>query len=78
MKKEIKRLIDKQADIEFSYKGKEYTLLAWTDEGITVGEKNNDADDNVFSDYDDLMSNFIIDGKPFGDIVEDIVIIFSS
>lgn len=78
MKKEIKDLIDKGADIEFSYNGKEYTLLAWIDKGISVGEKNNDADDNIFSDYDDLMNNFIIDGKPFKDIVDDIIITFSS
>ena len=78
MKIEIRELIDKHADVEFSYNGKEYTLLAWIEEGISVGEKNNDADDNVFTDYDDLMNNYFIDGKPFKSIVDEISITFSS
>ena len=52
--------------------------MAWVAEGISVGEQNNDEDDNVFSDFDDLMGNYIINGEKFADIVEDVVIEFSS
>ena len=78
MKQKFRKLIENGADIEFSYNGKQYTLLAWVAEGISVGEQNNDEDDNVFSDFDDLMGNYIINGEKFADIVEDVVIEFSS
>ena len=78
MKQKFKELIEMGADIEFAYNGKQYTLLAWVAEGISVGEQNNDADDNVFSDFDDLMENYVIDGEKFADIVEDVSIEFSS
>ena len=78
MKQKFRKLIENGADIEFSYNGKQYTLLAWVSEGISVGEQNNDEDDNVFSDFDDLMENYIINSEKFADIVEDVVIEFSS
>lgn len=78
MKQKFKELIDMGADIEFSYNGKQYTLLAWVPEGISVGEQNNDEDDNLFSDFDDLLENYVIDGVKFNDVIEDVVIEFSS
>ena len=78
MKQKLRELIEMGADIEFAYNGKQYTLLAWVAEGISVGEQNNDEDDNVFSDFDDLLENYIIDGEKFADIVEDVIIEFSS
>ena len=78
MKQKFKELIDMGADIEFSYNDKQYTVLAWVPEGISVGEQNNDEDDNIFSDFDDLMENYVIDGVKFKDVIEDIVIEFSS
>lgn len=78
MRQKFKELIDMGADIEFSYNGKQYTLLAWVPEGISVGEQNNDDDDNLFSDFDDMLENYSIDGKRFADIIEDVVIEFSS
>ena len=78
MKQKFRELIDMGADIEFSYNGKRYTLLAWVTEGISVGEQNNDADDNIFSDFEDMMENYVIDGSKFKDIVEEVVIEFST
>lgn len=78
MRQKFKELIDMGADIEFSYNGKMYILLAWIPEGISVGEQNNDEDDNIFSDFEDLMENYVIDGVKFSDVIEDIVIEFSS
>lgn len=74
----LRDLVNEQADVEFSYNGKEYTLLAWIDEGISVGEKDNDLDDNIYSDFDDLLNNYRIQGSCFRDILDDIVITFSS
>lgn len=78
MKQKFRELIEMGADIEFAYNGKQYTLLAWVAEGISVGEQNNDADDNVFSDFDDLMENYVIDGAKFSDVIDDVIIEFSS
>ena len=78
MRQKFKELIDMGADIEFSYNGKMYTLLAWVQEGIVVGEQNNDEDDNIFSDFNDLMENYILNGIKFAEIIEDVVIEFSS
>lgn len=78
MRQKFEELINMGADIEFSYNGKQYALLAWIAEGISVGEQDNDEDDNIFSDFDDLMENYMIDGVKFADIIEDVHIDFSS
>lgn len=78
MKQKFRKLIENGADIEFSYNGKQYTLLAWVAEGISVGEQNNDEDDNIFSDFDDLLEHYTIDGVRFADIIEDVILEFSS
>lgn len=77
MKDKLKELIDAGADIEFNFNGKDYTILAWIDEGISVGEKNKN-DDNVFKDFDDLRNNYIIDGQVFGSVLDDIKLTFTS
>lgn len=77
MKDKLKELIDAGADIEFNFNGKDYTILAWIDEGISVGEKNKN-DDNVFKDFDDLRNNYIIDGQVFGSVLNDIKLTFTS
>ena len=74
----IKELIEFGADIEFSYRGKDYTLLAWVEEGISVGLQGVDEDDHIFKDYNDLMENYVIDGVKFKDAIRDIEILFTS
>lgn len=75
--KNWKTWVEMGADVEFSYKGKNYTLIHILG-GVNVGEQNNDEDDNNFSDFDDIMNNYIIDGTRFKDALEDVKIIYSS
>lgn len=72
-----KSWVELGADVEFSYRGKAYTLTH-VPGGVKVGEQNNDADDNNFSDVDDLMNHYVINGVQFEDALEDIEIIYSS
>lgn len=78
MKQKIKDLIEYGADIEFSYRGKNYTILPWVEDGIAVGLQENDEDDHIFKDFDDLMENYVIDGVEFKDAINNIRILFSS
>ena len=78
VRQKFEELINMGADIEFSYNGKHYTLLAWIPEGISVGEQDNDEDDNIFSDFDDMLKHYVIDGVKFADIIDDVNIEFSS
>lgn len=62
-KKKLIELLNFGADIEFSYKGKAYTILAWVDDGISIGEQGANTDEN-FSSVDDFTKNCKIDGIP--------------
>lgn len=75
---DLKKLIEYGADIEFSYRGKDYTMLPWVEDGISVGLQGYDEDDHIFKDFDDLMDNHVIDGVKFREAVEDINILFTS
>ena len=77
MLQKLADLINSGADIEFSVNGRMYTILPWTDGGITIGPQNSD-DDMVFKDVDALVSGFLIDGKPLANIIDQVVIVFSG
>lgn len=77
MLEELKNKIERGADIEFRYMDEDYTILGWLEEGVAVGRHGAD-EDFIFKDADDLMENYVIHGKRFKDIVEDIEILFSS
>ena len=74
----FKTIIETSGDIMFDCLDKHYTILTWTDNGITIGEQNNDNDDMVFKSADDLINNYLINGKPLSDIIDNIVITFVS
>lgn len=76
MNQKLKELIEFGADIEFRFRGKDYTILPWTDEGIVIGENN--GEDSVFDSYEDMVSKYIVDGHVMKDILADIEITFTS
>ena len=76
MNQKLKELVEFGADIEFRFHGKEYIILPWTDDGIVIGEKNDD--DSVFDSYDDMVNKYVIDGCIMKDILEKIEINFTS
>lgn len=71
---EFKKAIDYGCDIEFTYKNIDYTILPWIDEGIIIGPQNSD-DDKVYKTSDELINDYIIDGKPIKDILDKIEIL---
>lgn len=76
MNQKLKDLVEFGADIEFSYRGKDYVILPWTDDGIVIGPK--DGEDSVYGSYDDMINNYVIDGMYLKDILEKIKIDFTS
>ena len=77
MLRELKKLIEFGSDIELSVRGKEYVILPWTQEGIVIGLRNTDTDD-VFQTADELFQEYLIDGIPFYQLVDEMEITFSS
>lgn len=77
MLQKLKNLIEGGGDIEFSVNGKLYTILPWTEGGITIGPQGSD-DDEVFDDADSLLSGFLVDGTPLANVIDRVKIVFSS
>lgn len=61
-------------DIEFAYKGKCYTILAWH-KPIVIGEQNTD-NEWFYKDVDDMLNNFIVDDIAMKDFLDKIEILF--
>ncbi len=76
-KKRFIELIELGADIEFLYNGKKYTILAWVDGGISIGEQNTD-DESIYSNCEEFLQNCIIDGTPLLNALSEIDIIFHT
>ncbi len=76
MNQTIKDLVEFGADIEFRFQGKDYTILPWTDNGIVIGEKN--GNDSTFDSYENMINEYILDGKLMKDVLDEIKIIFTS
>ncbi|SDA20100.1 hypothetical protein SAMN02910447_01681 [Ruminococcus sp. YE71] len=81
-KKELIELIDTSGDIMFDCEDKHYTILTWTDEGIFIGEQITETQKKDRHEYfktgEQLVSEFLVNGKPLGDICDRIVITFSN
>lgn len=61
-------------DIEFAYRGKQYTILAWH-KPIIIGEQNTD-NEWFYKDVNDMLDNFIIDNIAMKEFLGDIEILF--
>lgn len=77
MLQRLTNLIDSGADIEFSVNGTMYTILPWTDGGITVGQQGAE-NDKVFDSIDALLNGFEIDGVPLLALLDSICIVFAG
>lgn len=62
----------------FDCLGKSYTILTWTDNGICIGEQNNDDDDHFYDNAEQLVKSFKINNIPLCDISDKVIITFSS
>ena len=76
-KKKLVNLLESGAEIEFSYNGKLYTILAWTENGISFGEQNSN-DDIVYSDCNDFILNCKIGSVSIIDALPKIEILYHS
>lgn len=77
MLQKLTDLIDSGADVEFSVNDRMYTILPWTDGGITIGEQGAE-DEKVYDSVDALLSGFIIDGTPLISLLDSIHIVFAG
>jgi len=62
-------------EIEFAYGGKMYSL-AYPDEEVSVVEYGKPETERVFASPEEFVEQFEIDGKPFGEIVTEIDVLF--
>ena len=62
-------------DIEFAFRGKGYTVLGWWEAGPLIGEQNKDDGDLVFSDADDMLDNYLMDGVRLRDAFQEIEVL---
>ncbi len=60
-------------DIEFSYRGIDYGILGWKNGGPLAYRKKPFFEEQ-FSDVNELLDGFIIDGKPLRTVVTDITL----
>lgn len=69
------RLIDEGGDILISVRGKHFGIFTWCEEGIGIDEDDpNGKGMQYFPDAETLLSNFLVDGIPLGDIAEQIIL----
>lgn len=76
-KRKLIELLDFGADIEFFYNGKTYTILAWTENGISIGMQDA-ADNQVYPSREDFIKNCKIDGVPILKALPQINILYHS
>lgn len=74
-KNEFVKKIEDGRDIMFDVAGRHYTIVTWLDDGIGIGEQN-DQDGNiaVYPDANALVEGFIVGDKHLGDLVDKVVI----
>ena len=76
-KNKLINLINEGADIEFSFRGEMYTILAWTPRGIVIG-KQNYSNEEIFQDCKTFLKKCKIDGVPILDALPEIDILYHS
>lgn len=73
---ELLDCISRNADIEFSYNDKLYSITP-CDEGFSVLEQYKNETMKIYGDANDV-GNYLIEGRPLKDIVKELKIIFRS
>jgi len=59
----------------FDVGDRHYTIFTWMDEGIGINEQYpNDGDFQYFETAEDLVNNFMVDGKFLGELVDRVII----
>ncbi|MBQ2968716.1 MAG: hypothetical protein IJE10_11440 [Clostridia bacterium] len=76
-KNELINLIDEGADIEFSFRGEMYTVLAWTPDGIVIGKQNSSSDE-IFQDCKTFLKKCKIEGVPIMEALPEMDILYHS
>ncbi len=67
--------IENGRDIMFNVGNRHYTIITWLDDGIGIGEQNKPKNEiSVYPDADTLLKEFLVDGRPLGDLTEKIII----
>ena len=76
-KNEFISIIENNNDIEFKIGNDNYTILTWTNMGITIA-KANETPEKGYSDVQTLLENFKIGGTPLSKILPDIKLVFAA
>lgn len=61
-------------DVMFTYNDIAYTICPWNKDSVSVCTSGLD-DNQDFAGIDDLLDNWLIEGKPLKDILNDITLI---
>lgn len=75
---EFIEIVEPGGDIMFDCHGKHYTILMWTDEPIYIAEQVTEENEAEFDTIEELMNNYMIDGVPLKDRVNEIKITFRT
>ncbi len=71
-------IVEDGGDIMFDFEDKHYVIEYWTDCPICICEQITTANSREFETVEEMLENYIIDGKPLKDYVKDIKITFKS
>ena len=75
---EFVTLIDSGDDIMFDLDDKSYSIIGGADGGPNIAEQVTENNEAVFKDGQDLLHNYIIDGKTLNDCFDRIIITHNS
>ena len=79
--KEFISIIDNSGDIMLTCGKHKLTIITWADEGIGIGFQNENPEMNkiqYFSSSTELVKNFLLDGIPLENMVDEINITFCN
>ncbi len=74
-KNEFAIKIENGRDIMFDVGNRHYTIVTWFGNGVSIGERgNSESSITTYPDADTLLKEFLVDGKPLGDLIDGVVI----
>ena len=74
-KNEFAKLIENGRDIMFDTADKHFNIFTWCEEGIGIDEQDpNSKGRQYFQTAEELLTGYLVDGVPLGDLSDKVVI----
>jgi len=74
-KRELTDKIEQAIDMVITVSGRRYRILRDEEDNLTISERSHKESLKHYSDTNDLISRYKIDGKPLRDYIEKITIV---